>query len=313
LDYAKNRYHQPGMGRFMTPDPYGGSISLGNPGSWNRYSYVGGDPVNGLDPLGLCNAILGGITQSDDAAFGQLAGSTGANQAYGYAHTSEEAGAQEVMAGPTQAAQTVVDAIMAAAADLGPINIVAYSGGAGAFAAAVKLLPANVIARIASVTYLSPGANGNIPTGPWKTKIYTGVGVDSTMAEWFTTWHDQNAGESIVHPTSCYHTDTSCLVLAAGLSNAWSTSNACSNASVFSRPRNDTLGPPSTKTVVTPGFGPHWHPTIATGFGGAASGYESGQWNYTDSYYDYMGAMGADWNYDPFSYMREYFALRRLY
>jgi RHS repeat-associated protein len=53
LDYAVNRYEQPGMGRFMTPDPYGGSASSNNPGSWNRYAYAGGDPINNLDPDGL--------------------------------------------------------------------------------------------------------------------------------------------------------------------------------------------------------------------------------------------------------------------
>ena len=53
LDYADQRYEQPGMGRFMSPDPYGGSASGDDPGSWNRYAYVGGDPVNNTDPTGL--------------------------------------------------------------------------------------------------------------------------------------------------------------------------------------------------------------------------------------------------------------------
>ena len=53
LDYAKNRYHQPGMGRFMTPDPYSGSARANDPESWNRYPYSGGDPVNNSDPSGL--------------------------------------------------------------------------------------------------------------------------------------------------------------------------------------------------------------------------------------------------------------------
>ena len=52
LDYADQRYHQPGMGRFMRPDSYGGSAKAKAPGSWNRYAYVGGDPVNTIDPTG---------------------------------------------------------------------------------------------------------------------------------------------------------------------------------------------------------------------------------------------------------------------
>jgi RHS repeat-associated protein len=53
LDYAKNRYHQPGMGRFMTPDRKRRSAHPKSPGSWNRYAYTRGDPVNRTDRLGL--------------------------------------------------------------------------------------------------------------------------------------------------------------------------------------------------------------------------------------------------------------------
>jgi len=52
-DYAKNRYYSPSLGRFLTPDPYR-SGRLANPGTWNRYVYTLGDPVNNNDPSGLC-------------------------------------------------------------------------------------------------------------------------------------------------------------------------------------------------------------------------------------------------------------------
>src|SRR5579885_1744555 len=45
-------------GRFMTPDPVGGG-DLEEPGSWNRYAYVGGDPVSFGDPAGTCKAQAG--------------------------------------------------------------------------------------------------------------------------------------------------------------------------------------------------------------------------------------------------------------
>jgi RHS repeat-associated protein len=54
LDYAMNRYYSSQWGRFLSPDPYGGSVKLGSPQTWNRYSYVNGDPINGNDPFGLC-------------------------------------------------------------------------------------------------------------------------------------------------------------------------------------------------------------------------------------------------------------------
>ena len=53
LDYAMNRYYASQWGRFMSPDPYGGSTDPGSPQSWNLYPYVGGDPVNSTDPSGL--------------------------------------------------------------------------------------------------------------------------------------------------------------------------------------------------------------------------------------------------------------------
>jgi RHS repeat-associated protein len=53
LHYAVNRYYQSSLGRFVTPDPYVASGGVGEPGSWNRYAYVNGDPVNFYDPEGL--------------------------------------------------------------------------------------------------------------------------------------------------------------------------------------------------------------------------------------------------------------------
>jgi RHS repeat-associated protein len=40
-------------GRWTAPDPYGGSMSVAKPQSFNRYTYVDNDPVNLTDPSGL--------------------------------------------------------------------------------------------------------------------------------------------------------------------------------------------------------------------------------------------------------------------
>ena len=53
LDYADQRYEQPGVGRFLTADPSQGSVDLMNPQTWNAYAYVNGDPINLADPSGL--------------------------------------------------------------------------------------------------------------------------------------------------------------------------------------------------------------------------------------------------------------------
>ena len=50
FDYADQRYYASAYGRFNTADPAMSSGSPIDPGSLNRYSYVGGDPVNNNDP-----------------------------------------------------------------------------------------------------------------------------------------------------------------------------------------------------------------------------------------------------------------------
>jgi len=51
--YAWHRYYSATWGRFSSPDPYVMSGGLTHPQGWNRYSYVGNDPVNYYDPSGL--------------------------------------------------------------------------------------------------------------------------------------------------------------------------------------------------------------------------------------------------------------------
>jgi len=45
------------VGRFNTPDPSSHSVHPKSPASWNRYAYVGGDPVNHNDPRGLDQSV----------------------------------------------------------------------------------------------------------------------------------------------------------------------------------------------------------------------------------------------------------------
>ncbi|MBX9602623.1 MAG: hypothetical protein K2X35_16585 [Bryobacteraceae bacterium] len=51
LYYADQRWHGT-WGRFATPDPYQASGGPADPGSWNRYAYTWGDPINNIDPEG---------------------------------------------------------------------------------------------------------------------------------------------------------------------------------------------------------------------------------------------------------------------
>jgi len=67
-DYFGARYYGSGTGRFLSPDPVVISPELGNPQSWNKYSYAFNNPIGAVDPDGawpfyIHNAI-------DEAAFG---------------------------------------------------------------------------------------------------------------------------------------------------------------------------------------------------------------------------------------------------
>ena len=43
------------QGRWLVPDPAGlAAVDITNPQTWNRYAYVGNNPLSATDPLGLC-------------------------------------------------------------------------------------------------------------------------------------------------------------------------------------------------------------------------------------------------------------------
>ena len=69
FDHAMFRQYSSNSGRWMSPDPYSGSIDMSNPQSFNRYNYVGNNPLvytdpSGLFPCGVSIAADGGLTVS---------------------------------------------------------------------------------------------------------------------------------------------------------------------------------------------------------------------------------------------------------
>jgi len=64
LDYFGARYFASMQGRFTSADPLLGSARIENPQSWNRYSYVLGNPLKFSDPLGLFE-YLDGTSDND--------------------------------------------------------------------------------------------------------------------------------------------------------------------------------------------------------------------------------------------------------
>jgi RHS repeat-associated protein len=53
-DEAMMRRYNRLWAKFEQPDPYDGSYDLSDPQSFNRYAYAQNDPINFIDPLGLC-------------------------------------------------------------------------------------------------------------------------------------------------------------------------------------------------------------------------------------------------------------------
>ena len=54
-DYFGARYYSNYTGRFMSPDPLGGS--LGNPQTLNKYAYAVNNPLKFVDPTGLYHCV----------------------------------------------------------------------------------------------------------------------------------------------------------------------------------------------------------------------------------------------------------------
>jgi RHS repeat-associated protein len=62
LQYLHARYHDPILGRFLTPDTW--DVMLQGV-DINRYAYAGNDPVNFSDPNGQCAAMIGDTCNGD--------------------------------------------------------------------------------------------------------------------------------------------------------------------------------------------------------------------------------------------------------
>ena len=76
LTYMQARYYDPVIGRFLSEDPVTMLDMDMNPGYFNRYAYTFNDPVNLIDPTGMCglrkeNGDCDVINNSSDAEAGR--------------------------------------------------------------------------------------------------------------------------------------------------------------------------------------------------------------------------------------------------
>lgn len=77
LNFAQARYQSSTQGRFTSPDPFGGSMSSASPQSFNRYAYVGNNPLTHTDSTGLSGDGPGGSLPGAEGALGRLTGQNG--------------------------------------------------------------------------------------------------------------------------------------------------------------------------------------------------------------------------------------------
>jgi len=77
LDYAMNRYYSSAWGRFGRPDPYKNSGGPELPQSWNRYTYVVGDPINLIDPQGTTFCFINPSTGAVESCYDSVDVSAG--------------------------------------------------------------------------------------------------------------------------------------------------------------------------------------------------------------------------------------------
>ena len=82
------RQQSPNQGRWLVPDPAGmAAVDITNPQTWNRYAYVGNNPLSNVDPLGLyraCFRVAWSCTWETD----QSGNTTGAGGIEGLGSTS---------------------------------------------------------------------------------------------------------------------------------------------------------------------------------------------------------------------------------
>ena len=116
-----------------------------------------------------------------------------------------------------------------------PVDIIAYSGGAGAFAAAYKLLTPAQKSMIGNILYVTPGSAGAaLPSGSGQTTVEWGTGAANHLANLFTS---APPGSSVVS-TDCKHTALGCFF--GDASSAISQIEAdgqCSYPEVYTRDR----------------------------------------------------------------------------
>ncbi len=292
VDYFNARNFTGVLGRFNSPDPGNIGASLYNPQTWNGYSYVANNPLNSADPSGACDVVIGGFTQTPNAAGTAqqqaFAQSIGAISVFPYANGSFGQGVAAVAEQSTNAVtpetQAVMNALSAAAAEGTPVNVFAFSGGAQALTTAINNLPWSVTSEINNISYVSPGALQDLalsPTGG-DTALVRSTGIRDLAVI--------GSVSPLVRPSNIF--TTSCGFLghsadcefraAASFLRAFSGTPCSSTTGTFANYQSHS---PTRGTATS---------TITYGSGGGASGF-SGGWVFEPMFGEEGNVIGGGW------------------
>jgi RHS repeat-associated protein len=161
LDFAQARFYNSKLGRFNTVDPLMASADIINPQTFNRYAYVGNNPVNITDPTGEIWGVSGNAVQwfKDKEAM-VAAGFTAYNSLIGYVQ-----GVGNVALNPNAGTYSPITNDIQALRNLAALGATAAQLAASAGVLGVSLAAAGVIIGAGGVVYLYtqyPAAAGRL-------------------------------------------------------------------------------------------------------------------------------------------------------
>jgi RHS repeat-associated protein len=178
--HAQFRQYSSAQGRWLSPDPYGGSYSFHNPQSFNRYSYVLDNPLTLTDPSGLvCSITVFGVNNNQ----GEY-GTNGAIYPYSGEGLLGALGSifSQSLFGANSATMQVSNAINQNSSEPGGIALIGFSGGAQAISTAIQSRLVHS-STISSITYLSPGLGlGGSLASVGNTAAFSGSGFLDGLA-----------------------------------------------------------------------------------------------------------------------------------
>jgi RHS repeat-associated protein len=186
LYYAKARYYNPRLGRFMSTDPLAGSTSY--PQSQNRYAYVTNVPSCFTDPNGLgCPLVIAGTDDNpqNSQSLENFAQSIGAVLVFPLPNAASGFFNDAIANYTSQGVSAVQQGIAAASGTdgSGPSSVITFSAGAGYYNAATVQTPTTT-ANIAYVMPYYPEDNGGArDMGTQSTTVFTGTGFSNDVLQ----------------------------------------------------------------------------------------------------------------------------------